>query len=221
VVFFRKKMVLFFIGFFFLILFSGYVLLNWGVSLILSSIFTSHELETSKQIGENQTPSETVYEIQENKRLKEENFISKIDASIPLNISSEEQIKVLEKLENSLKQESTKMSTIESNNTESKDPVFTYEPNISQKKALEVGESLTNQEKFKIVSTLIGKLSLSEMNIFLKMVGNGMQVEEKKEAKRILLKKLSEEEYNQLIAIASKYGISEGRQYKESWIDVK
>jgi hypothetical protein len=67
-----------------------------------------------------------------------------------------------------------------------------------------------------ITSVLLKKLSASDIQLFMKMAGNGMSLEEKKEAKQLILHKLSEEEYNQLIAIAAKYGLSQGKSYSES-----
>jgi hypothetical protein len=52
--------------------------------------------------------------------------------------------------------------------------------------------------------------------LFMSMAGNGMSVDEKKAAKKIILGKLTEDEYNQLIQIAAKYGLSEGKSYTDS-----
>jgi hypothetical protein len=51
----------------------------------------------------------------------------------------------------------------------------------------------------------------------MQMSENGVSVEEKQKAKKIILQKLTEEEYNELIAIASKLGLSSsGKSYQES-----
>ncbi|MNR68230.1 hypothetical protein D3C85_1926620 [compost metagenome] len=48
------------------------------------------------------------------------------------------------------------------------------------------------------------------------MAGNGLSVDEKKKAKDIILQKLTEDEYNQLIGIAAKYGLSQGKKYADT-----
>ncbi|UQZ84343.1 hypothetical protein SK3146_03589 [Paenibacillus konkukensis] len=91
-----------------------------------------------------------------------------------------------------------------------------YKPEVSSDKAKAVEQSITAKEKAQILSVLIRKLSTDELQLFVKMASNGISVEEKKEAKKIILQKLTEEEYDQLISIAAKYGLSQGKSYKES-----
>ncbi|TVY10392.1 hypothetical protein [Paenibacillus cremeus] len=91
-----------------------------------------------------------------------------------------------------------------------------YEPNISTDKAKQVQDSATLSEKAQITTILLKKLNPSELQLFVKMASNGLSVEEKKEAKKIILQKLTEDEYNQLIAIAAKYGLSQGKSYQDS-----
>ncbi|MCS7459900.1 hypothetical protein N0M98_07070 [Paenibacillus doosanensis] len=91
-----------------------------------------------------------------------------------------------------------------------------YSPEVSSDKAKTVEQSITAKEKAQILSVLIRKLSTDELQLFVKMASNGISVEEKKEAKKIILQKLTEEEYDQLISIAAKYGLSQGKSYKES-----
>jgi hypothetical protein len=100
-------------------------------------------------------------------------------------------------------------------NTESKDP-FKYEAQISPDKAKAVEHSITMKEKADITSLLLKTLSSSDIQMFMKMAGNGMSVTEKKEAKKLLLQKLSEDEYNHLVSIVAKYGLSQGKNYQES-----
>lgn len=53
---------------------------------------------------------------------------------------------------------------------------------------------------------LLKKLSASDIQLFINMVGNGLNMEEKKAAKNVILERFSEDEYNLLIQIAAKYG---------------
>jgi len=91
-----------------------------------------------------------------------------------------------------------------------------YTPNISEEKAQKVQQEITAKDKALVTSVLLKKLSPSDVSLFMKLASGGMTVEEKKEAKKILLNKLTEEEYNELIAIAAKYGLSQGKSYAES-----
>jgi hypothetical protein len=99
--------------------------------------------------------------------------------------------------------------------SESKDG-FTYSAEVSTDKAQKVQDSITLSEKAQLTTILLKKLSSDEISLFLKMAGSGLSVEEKKAAKEKILKKLTEDEYNQLIGIAAKYGLSQGKNYKES-----
>lgn len=91
-----------------------------------------------------------------------------------------------------------------------------YSAAISSDKAEQVQEEVTAQEKAFVMTTILKKFSPEEMNLFMRLASGGLSVEEKKEAKKIFLQKLSEEEYNKLIAIASKYGLSQGKSYQDS-----
>jgi hypothetical protein len=91
-----------------------------------------------------------------------------------------------------------------------------YDAGISAEKAAQLQEEITLKDKAKVSSVLLKKLSASDMSLFVKMSGDGVSVEEKKQAKAIILQKLTEEEYNELIAIAAKLGLSKGKTYQDS-----
>lgn len=86
-----------------------------------------------------------------------------------------------------------------------------YDPNISLEKAQKVQESITLKEKTKVTTVLVKRLAPSDLSTLIKLAGNGMTVSEKKEAKKLLLDKLPEKEYNELVDIAKKYGLSQGK----------
>jgi hypothetical protein len=91
-----------------------------------------------------------------------------------------------------------------------------YQAQVSTEKAKAVQDAITLKEKAVVTSVLLKKLSASDLQLFAKMAGNGLSMEEKKNAKEIILQKLSENEYNQLIGIAAKYGLSQGKSYKDT-----
>jgi cytoskeletal protein RodZ len=94
-----------------------------------------------------------------------------------------------------------------------------YDGNITPDKAEQVQESISLKEKAIVSSVLLKKLSSSDISLFVKMSGDGVTVEEKKQAKKVILEKLTEDEYNELIAIAAKLGLSSGRGYQETQKD--
>ncbi|MNW19306.1 hypothetical protein D3C71_2192420 [compost metagenome] len=59
------------------------------------------------------------------------------------------------------------------------------------------------------------RFSAKELDAFMKLASGGLTHKEKVEAKKLVLEKLSEEEYNQLIAIAARLGLSQGGQYSK------
>lgn len=91
-----------------------------------------------------------------------------------------------------------------------------YEGAITSERAENAQSQLTLKDKAVISSVLLKKLSAAEISLFVKMSGDGVSVEEKKAAKELILKKLTEEEYNELIAIAAKIGLSQGKNYQDS-----
>jgi len=91
-----------------------------------------------------------------------------------------------------------------------------YTAEISTDKAKEVQDNITVAEKAKVVTTLMSSLSASDISTLQKLASGGLNVEEKKEAKALLLEKLSEDQYDELIAIAAKHGLSQGKTYSET-----
>ena len=93
---------------------------------------------------------------------------------------------------------------------------LTYTPEVTKDKVAAVQESVTFGEKLKLANVLLKRLDTSDIDLFVKMLSGGMSVEEKREAKKIMLDKLTPEEYDELIQIAAKYGLSQGKSYEES-----
>lgn len=109
---------------------------------------------------------------------------------------------------------------VDKNETDKKAPAGSgsgkkYNPEVSVDKAKEIQETATVSEKAKVTSILLSKLSLDDMKTLQQLASGGLSVDKKKEARTLLLEKLSEDEYNELIAIAKKYGVSQGRSYDE------
>lgn len=95
-------------------------------------------------------------------------------------------------------------------------PTPKYVGTIDKSKAENAQNSITLKEKTDISMILLKKLSPSDISLFTKMASGGLTIEEKKAAKKEILKKLSEEDYNHLIQIAARLGLSQGKSYQES-----
>jgi len=95
-------------------------------------------------------------------------------------------------------------------------PSSTYSGEISTEKAEQVKEDISFSEKTKVMTVMLKRLSVDDIKTLQQLAGGGLTLEKKKEAKAIILEKLSEKEYDELIAIAKKYGLSQGRSYADS-----
>jgi hypothetical protein len=91
-----------------------------------------------------------------------------------------------------------------------------YAPQVSTKKAEAIKEKITIAEKADVSSILVGHLSVSDLQLLQELARGGMTVEEKRAARNLLLEKLTPEEYDRLVEIAQKYGVSQGKTYTEA-----
>ncbi|MGO4185840.1 hypothetical protein AB4Z17_32410 [Paenibacillus sp. TAF43_2] len=90
-----------------------------------------------------------------------------------------------------------------------------YSGEVSIDKAKELQEKITVSEKAKVSSVLLKELSMSDIKELQALASGGMNLEEKKKARSIILDKLSAEQYDELIQVAKKYGLSQGKSYDE------
>jgi hypothetical protein len=97
-----------------------------------------------------------------------------------------------------------------------KEKVGVYAPEISTDKANAIKENVTLSEKASVTSILLGNVSLSDIKLFQELASGGMTTDEKRAARKVLLDKLTPEEYNTLSQIAKKYGVSEGKTYDQA-----
>mgnify|MGYP001256494967 CR=1 FL=1 len=95
-------------------------------------------------------------------------------------------------------------------------PAETYSAEVSAEKVQELEKRVTFSEKTTVASILIRHLSASDIRLFRQLAEDGLSVEDKRTMKKVLLEKLTPEEYDQLVAIAKKYGLSQGKTYQES-----
>lgn len=92
---------------------------------------------------------------------------------------------------------------------------LSYSAEVSGTKAEAIKENVTVKEKAQVTSILLGELDMDDIKRLQELASGGLSIEEKKEARRILLEKVSPEQYNSLSSIAKKYGASEGKSYDQ------
>lgn len=82
---------------------------------------------------------------------------------------------------------------------------------ISTDKAKEVQENVTITDKANVATIVAKQLSVSDIKRLQELAQGGLTNEEKREARSIILGKVTEEQYNELALIAKKYGLSQGK----------
>lgn len=82
---------------------------------------------------------------------------------------------------------------------------------ISTDKAKEVQENVTITDKANVAAIVAKQLSVSDIKRLQELAQGGLTTEEKREARSIILGKVTEEQYNELAQIAKKYGVSQGK----------
>ncbi|MEK4004774.1 hypothetical protein [Paenibacillus sp. FSL H3-0333] len=82
---------------------------------------------------------------------------------------------------------------------------------ISTDKAKEVQENVTITDKANVAGIVAKQLSVSDIKRLQELAQGGLTNEEKREARSIILGKVTEEQYNELAQIAKKYGVSQGK----------
>ncbi|MGN7763278.1 hypothetical protein [Paenibacillus sp. 22594] len=90
-----------------------------------------------------------------------------------------------------------------------------YSAQVSTDKAKQIQENVTVKEKADVASIVMSQLSISDIKRLQELASGGLTLDEKREARSIILGKVSEEQYNELSKIAKKYGVSEGKTQKQ------
>ncbi len=118
--------------------------------------------------------------------------------------------------QNQINEEQTgSKSATKQSETRKDEPSFEYRAEISADRSANVENEITFNEKLLITSIMLGSFSTDEIGWIRKMAAGGLSIEEKKEMRNLFLKKLSPKQYNQLIEVAQKYGMSQGKKYEE------
>ena len=116
------------------------------------------------------------------------------------------------------KSEQVSNNILDSGSNESKDqdkPDEGYSAEVSVDKAKNLQGKITVSEKAQVSSVLLKELNMSDIKALQALASGGLNLEEKKQARSIILDKLSAEQYDELIQVAKKYGMSQGRSYDD------
>lgn len=90
-----------------------------------------------------------------------------------------------------------------------------YSAEISTDKAKNVQDKITVSEKAQLASVFLKQLSMDDIKALQELASGGLNLDEKKEARTLILDRLTPEQYDGLIQIAKKYGMSQGKSYEE------
>jgi hypothetical protein len=90
-----------------------------------------------------------------------------------------------------------------------------YSAQVSTDKMAAVRDNISTKERARVLAILLAKLDLSDIKTMQKLASGGLSVAEKRKARDLMLEKLTPEEYNELIQIAKKYGLSQGKTYEQ------
>jgi hypothetical protein len=85
----------------------------------------------------------------------------------------------------------------------------------NKEKVFAVQDQLSFSEKMLVSSIVLDTFSADELEWLQKLLSGGLTIKEKKRARDLFIRKLSEEQYNRLIEVAKKYGLSKGKTYRE------
>lgn len=91
--------------------------------------------------------------------------------------------------------------------------ILNYRALVSEDEVKAAYDKMTNYDRLKVYYLLSKRLGKKDLELLLKLAHGGLEPNEKKLAKRIILNKLSEKEYNEIIAIAKKYGLIVEKNY--------
>ncbi|QHW34322.1 hypothetical protein GZH47_28365 [Paenibacillus rhizovicinus] len=87
---------------------------------------------------------------------------------------------------------------------------------MSQEAADSAAKRATVKDRIEIGKVVLDHWNAKELKAMSAKLSGGLTIAEKRELKKEAMAKLSPEEYDKLIAIAEKLGLSEGKSYSDS-----
>jgi cytoskeletal protein RodZ len=199
------------------------MLINYAVDYVLGSLATPIEIQTNTSTHSESVSAETLT-VDKQGSAMEETKEPESNQTHETVVTTPPPANKPQKTSNSTTEEKAAPKTTTNEKAAPKTTTTQEKPQghsayISLSKAEQVQEEITVKEKAKVARTILAKFSPSDLQYFIQLTQGGVTTNEKKEAKRVFLEKLTEAEYNELIAIAAKYGLSSGRDYHETQAD--
>jgi hypothetical protein len=199
---------------------SGLFAVNYAVNKVIESMTQSLETDFTNELSTSNEPapsvvadassSPTITQSHGELVSPEGSAVPSKESTIPSKESDAQPVASTEK------PSASKQPTLQiEKQNQQKDMPGIYASEISTKKAKAIKDNVTISEKAAVTSILMGHLSLSDLKLFKDLASGGMTVDEKREARKVLLDKLTPEEYNMLSQIAKKYGVSQGKTYDQ------
>jgi hypothetical protein len=200
---------------------GGYFAMDYGVDYVLRMVASP---EIASSVAKDTDPVQTVKEV-EGKKASDN---SKGTASEKPPTTSKNEVENSSGADGSASPSKEIEETNESGSTDLKPKTAEIEPakektqdkpydgRVTPEKIENAENQITLKEKTKVTTSLLSSLSAKDISLFMSMSASGMSIEEKKAAKKIVLQRLTEEQYDELIVIAAKLGLSQGKSYAES-----
>jgi hypothetical protein len=183
---------------------GGLFAANYAVDKLISTLAADLE---SDLLNEEVVAPETKTE-QETDKTEQDDSKSSVDTDGAVTDSTD-------KVEKPSEDESNTTGSTSNETKEEEKPKDGYNGEVTIDKAKDLQEKITVSEKAQVSSVLLKELSVSDIKELQALASGGMSLEEKKQARSIILDKLSPEQYDELIQVAKKYGMSQGRAYDE------
>lgn len=163
---------------------------------LMNEVVTDASVTSNQQSGgSNQTTTDTADEIA---NPSDDQPVGSVDESVEPKQGRDESVQT--------------NSSTQTEDVQSKD---SYQAEVTVDKAKVIQEKITVVEKAQLTSVFLEELNMSDIKDLQALASGGLSIEEKKEARSIILDRLSPEQYDELIQIAKKYGMSQGKSYGE------
>ncbi|WP_424769270.1 hypothetical protein [Paenibacillus sp. sgz302251] len=195
-----KKILIWTVSVIVLIGIGGLFAANYAVNKLISTLAADLETEHITEVQ----PTEVVDAPDGEEPPAEETETEETNESDPAS-----QVPMEQEADKSVEQEAAGADEQDKSNEEG------YRAEVSIEKAKTVQEKITVSEKAQVTSVLLKELNMSDMKELQELASGGLSAEEKKKARTIILERLSADQYDELIQIAKKYGLSQGKSYEE------
>lgn len=193
---------------------AGLFAANYAVDKLMNSMADGFDLESEESTDGSQSVDSTTTAVPDNSDPDIASATAAPLATPTEDVGSKESSSDQAKAETEKDQSTSSPTTSQPTNAPATDkPAATdgYTAQVSTDKAKEIKENVTVKEKADVATIVMGQLSVSDIKRLQELASGGLSIDEKREARSIILSKVSEDQYNELSQIAKKYGVSQGK----------